>query len=85
MTPECRADRWNKMYAGRRAFKTYLKGMGLTGKINQGETLRACDVAWAIHYGRRPNGKITFIDGNEKNLRIKNLAIERVDNSERAS
>lgn len=39
----------------------------------KGKRYPAAYIVWWLHYGEPPNGRIRFLDGNPRNLRIGNL------------
>lgn len=69
---EWAANKWNSRYAGKPALTKVLTGGYLGGSIfNRG--VRAHRVAWAMFYGKWPEGEIDHINGNPADNRITNL------------
>jgi hypothetical protein len=65
---------WNTRYAGTPAFG-YRDRLGYGHGQISGENYLAHRIAWAIHYGRWPDGLIDHIDGDPTNNRIDNLRV----------
>lgn len=64
--------RWANQCAGKPAFKCNGPKGYLIGNLD-GYTISAHRVAWAIYYGKWPDGQIDHIDGNKGNNGIANL------------
>lgn len=65
------AAKWNARYADREAFTATAKGYR-KGTVSA-KTLLAQRVAWAVFYGRWPEGEIDHINGDRADNRIQNL------------
>lgn len=79
-SPQSRAQRWNKKYAGKLAFTSKDEGGYLHGAIF-GEKLKAHRVIWLYMTGHIP-GEIDHINGNRADNRWENLrAATRIDNA----
>lgn len=68
-TEVCKA--WNSKYAGKLAFPIASNGYA-QGSVF-GHSQKGHRVAWALYYGRLPNGFIDHINGNPSDNRIVNL------------
>lgn len=63
--------RWNSAYAGKEAGNS--SGRGYLGFNIGGARCKAHRAAWAIHFGRWPDGHIDHINHNPSDNRIENL------------
>lgn len=78
--PRDGGKRWNSRYAGQEAFRVVHTGyrQGMVNRV----MVRAHRAAWAIYYGRWPDGDIDHINGNRSDNRIANLReVSRADNA----
>lgn len=66
------AKRWNARYAGKLAFTAKQNGGYACGAVNK-IGMQAHVVAWAIYYGKWPDGEIDHINGIRTDNRICNL------------
>ncbi len=71
---------WNKKYSGREAFTAKMRNGYLTGAVDSKNYL-AHRIAWAVYYGKEPNGEVDHIDHNRANNCITNLReVSRTEN-----
>ena len=68
-----KAANWNAQRAGKRAFS--LRADGYLAAHFLGAMYRAHRIAWAMHYGEEPSGKIDHINGDRTDNRIVNLRV----------
>lgn len=69
---KCAHHRWNKRFAGKRAFGAKMVNGHLKGSF-LGHQILAHRTIWAIVHGEWPKGQIDHIDGNPANNRLENL------------
>jgi len=75
---------WNSRWAGKPAFRLTSSGY-MRGSV-LGQRLLAHRVAWAIHYGKWPDGFIDHINGVRDDNRIENLRdVSAAENSRNSS
>lgn len=68
------AKAWNKMWAGKPAFRKIDKDGYLAGKIFA-KSYQAHRVAWAVYYGEWPDGQIDHINHDPTDNRLENLRV----------
>lgn len=75
------ARRWNSRYAGKPAL-AYIDNHGYEmGALLSQRHMKAHRAAWAIYYGRWPDGHIDHINGDRSDNRIRNLRdVSRLEN-----
>jgi hypothetical protein len=77
--------RWNSRHAGKEAF-TCVGKLGYKSGSILSRPMKAHRAAWALHYGKWPDGKIDHIDHDKTNNRIDNLRdVSQAENNKNAS
>ena len=72
--------RFDKLFAGKEAFTATDPGGYKYGSL-QSHTMRAHVVAWALAYGKWPDGHIDHENGIREDNRLKNLSLGTLGNS----
>ena len=79
------ANSWNGRFAGKSAF-TGLSAEGYAVSRIYSQSRKAHRVAWAMHYGKWPDGQIDHINGDRADNRICNLRdVSHIENMRNAS